>query len=57
LRIGWIPTDKNIADMLTKVQPGTKRGELREMVMFKGDYDKELERKINAMNVHFAVVR
>jgi hypothetical protein len=32
--IGWVPTDKNIADMFTKSQPGPVRIKLAEQVLF-----------------------
>jgi hypothetical protein len=32
--IGWVPTDKNIADMFTKSQPGPVRMRLAEQVLF-----------------------
>ena len=32
--IGWVPMDKNIADMFTKSQPGPVRIRLAEQVLF-----------------------
>lgn len=32
--ISYVPTDKNVADMFTKSQPGPKRKELAEMVLY-----------------------
>ena len=54
-RIGWVPTDKNCADMLTKVQTGGKRAELRDSVMYKGDHDVNVERKLKQLNTRYKV--
>jgi len=42
-RVRWVATDQNWADMLTKVQSGSKRAELRGNVMFPGDNESQIE--------------
>ena len=36
LRISWIPTDENLSDILTKIQPGTTRDKLAMKIMYDG---------------------
>ena len=34
IRVGWEPSDSNLADMLTKTQSGPTRKRLADMVLF-----------------------
>jgi len=51
----WIPSDENPSDMLTKIQPGTKRAVLQRMVMYPGCDDSDAKREIKAMNLRFKI--
>lgn len=44
-RSGYVPTDQNWSDMLTKIHTGPKRAELREGIMYPGDTESKKEAK------------
>ena len=54
-RTDWVGTKFNCSDMLTKVHAGTKRDELRRMVMYPGEGIEKEKREIDAMNLHYKV--
>jgi len=44
-RSGYVPTDQNWSNMLTKIHTGPKRAELREGVMYPGETESKKEAK------------
>ena len=56
LRVDWVPTDENCADILTKLLTGTKTAELRLLTMYRGDDDLKEVREIQAMNRYWRIV-
>src|SRR5210317_2208664 len=56
LRVDWVPTDENCADILTKLLTGTKTAELRLLTMYRGDDDSKEVREIQAMNRYWRIV-
>jgi len=56
LRIDWVPTDENCADILTKLLTGTKTAELRLLTMYRGDDDPKEMREIQTMNRYWRMV-